>query len=231
MNNVMEKKQLKRMVTWTTGVVQVALAAISIVIRHIYDVSWILIAPFYFSIMVLSLIVLSKYFSRGKWKDAMDELEHEYEEEEKREEARTTKPKVSLMWLVVTVSLVIAAGDVVDVACRIIRRSQGGGAIAELFPEFMGALTMAICAVFIAIILFNVNRNRVFDHANVRMIYGVGATLLISTIAQSEIWDSTLMVPNPTVGIYFNLFGMFLIFLGKLFDIAIKIKEEHDMTI
>jgi hypothetical protein len=63
------------------------------------------------------------------------------------------------------------------------------------------------------------------------MIYGVGVTLIISTMLQNEIWDSTLMVPNSTLTSYFYLFGMFFIFLGKLFEIAIKIKKENDMTV
>jgi hypothetical protein len=63
------------------------------------------------------------------------------------------------------------------------------------------------------------------------MIYGVGVTLIISAVTQGEIWDSTLMVPNSTVAIYFSLLGMFIIFLGKLFEIAIKIKKENDMTV
>ena len=63
------------------------------------------------------------------------------------------------------------------------------------------------------------------------MIYGVGVTLIISTVTQVEVWDSTVMVPNITVSIYFSLLGMFIIFLGKLFEIAIKIKKENDMTV
>ena len=177
------------------------------------------------------MILLSKYFSKGKWKDSMDELERECEEEERREEKKVEKSNVTLMWIVLIVCMIIAVGDTIEITGRIILRSYGGNPVKELLPEVFGPLTMAICAVFIVIILFNVNRNRVFDHTNVKMIYGVGVTLIISTMLQTEIWDSTLMVPNSTLTSYFYLFGMFFIFLGKLFEIAIKIKKENDMTV
>ena len=227
----MEKKKLKRMITWSTILVETILLAIGLVVRHIYDVPWVIIALFYVPLLVLSLALLSKYFSKGKWKDTMDELEQEAEEEEKREEEKTQIPKIGLMWLVVCVSLFIAVGDTIDISGRIILHNQGGSSLAELLPELLGVLTIAICTVFIAIILFNVRRNRIFDQTNARMVYGVGATLIISAVTQVEVWDSTVMVPNSTVSIYFSLLGMFIIFLGKLFEIAVKIKKENDMTV
>jgi len=227
----MEKKKLKRIITWSTILVQTLLFAIGLVVRHIYDVPWVIIALFYVPLLVLSLALLSKYFSKGKWKDTMDELEREAEEEEKREEEKTQIPKIGLMWLVVFVSLFITVGDTIDISGRIILHNQGGSSVAELLPELLGVLTIAICTVFIAIILFNVRRNRIFDQTNARMVYGVGATLIISTVTQVEVWDSTVMVPNSTVSIYFSLLGMFIIFLGKLFEIAVKIKKENDMTV
>lgn len=227
----MEKKKLKKMITWSTILVETILLAIGLVVRHIYDVPWVIIALFYVPLLVLSLALLSKYFSKGKWKDTMDELEREAEEEEKLEEEKMQMPKIGLMWLVVFVSLFITVGDTIDISGRIIMHNQGESSIVELLPELLGVFTIAICTVFIAIILFNVRRNRVFDPANARMIYGVGITLIISAVTQGEIWDSTLMVPNSTVAIYFCLLGMFIIFLGKLFEIAIKIKKENDMTV
>ncbi|MEE1089438.1 MAG: DUF2975 domain-containing protein [Bacteroidaceae bacterium] len=227
----MEKKKLKKMITWSTILVETILLAIGLVVRHIYDVPWVIIALFYVPLLVLSLALLSKYFSKGKWKDSMDELERECEEEERREEKKVEKSNVTLMWIVLIVCMIIAVGDTIEITGRIILRSYGGNPVKELLPEVFGPLTMAICAVFIVIILFNVNRNRVFDHTNVKMIYGVGVTLIISTMLQNEIWDSTLMVPNSTLTSYFYLFGMFFIFLGKLFEIAIKIKKENDMTV
>lgn len=227
----MEKKKLKRMITWSTILVETVLAAIGMAVHIIYDVSYLLVCFCLFPLMLLAMILLSKYFSKGKWKDSMDELERECEEEERREEKKVEKSNVTLMWIVLIVCMIIAVGDTIEITERIILRSYGGNPVKELLPEVFGPLTMAICAVFIVIILFNVNRNRVFDHTNVKMIYGVGVTLIISTMLQNEIWDSTLMVPNSTLTSYFYLFGMFFIFLGKLFEIAIKIKKENDMTV
>ena len=227
----MEKKKLKKMITWSTILVETILLAIGLVVRHIYDVSYLLVSFCVFPLMLIAMILLSKYFSKGKWKNPMDELERECEEEEKRKEMKVEKSNVTLMWIVLIVSLIIAVGDTIDITGRVILRSQGGSPVSELISEVFGPLTMAICAVFIVIILFNVSRNKVFDHTNVKMIYGVGVTLIISTMLQTEIWDSTLMVPNSTLTSYFYLFGMFFIFLGKLFEIAIKIKKENDMTV
>lgn len=227
----MEKKKLKRMITWSTILVEALLLAIGMAVHIIYDVSYLLVSFCVFPLMLIAMILLSKYFSKGKWKNPMDELERECEEEEKRKEMKVEKSNVTLMWIVLIVSLIIAVGDTIDITGRVILRSQGGSPVSELISEVFGPLTMAICAVFIVIILFNVSRNKVFDHTNVKMIYGVGVTLIISTMLQTEIWDSTLMVPNSTLTSYFYLFGMFFIFLGKLFEIAIKIKKENDMTV
>ena len=87
----MEKKKLKKMITWSTILVETILLAIGLVVRHIYDVPWVIIALFYVPLLVLSLALLSKYFSKGKWKDSMDELERECEEEERREEKKVEK--------------------------------------------------------------------------------------------------------------------------------------------
>lgn len=227
----MEKKKLKRMITWSTILVETLLIAIGMAVHIIYDVSYLLVCFCIFPLMLMAMILLSKYFSKGKWKNPMDELERECEEEEKRKEMKVEKSNVTLMWIVLIVSLIIAVGDTIDITGRVILRSQGGSPVTELISEVFGPLTMAICAVFIVKILFNVSRNKVFDHTNVKMIYGVGVTLIISTMLQTEIWDSTLMVPNSTLTSYFYLFGMFFIFLGKLFEIAIKIKKENDMTV
>ena len=42
----MEKKKLKRMITWSTILVETILLAIGLVERHIYDVPWVIIAYF-----------------------------------------------------------------------------------------------------------------------------------------------------------------------------------------
>ena len=39
------------------------------------------------------------------------------------------------------------------------------------------------------------------------------------------------MLPNNTVAMNFSLFGVFIIFFGRVFDIGVKMKEEQDLTI
>ena len=87
----MEKKKLKRMITWSTILVETVLAAIGMAVHIIYDVSYLLVCFCLFPLMLLAMILLSKYFSKGKWKDSMDELERECEEEERREEKKVEK--------------------------------------------------------------------------------------------------------------------------------------------
>lgn len=66
---------------------------------------------------------------------------------------------------------------------------------------------------------------------NSNLMYIIGATLILSTILQTQLWETTEMIPNLTVAMYYYLFGVLVMFFGKLFNIAIKIKEEQDLTI
>ena len=89
---------------------------------------------------------------------------------------------------------------------------------------------MLVCCIFIGIIVFNVSRKRIFDRRNSICIYGVGAAIIIGHILQIQLMGDA-PIADTDVLVYYSLLGIFIIFFGGLFDIAVKMKNEQDLTI
>ena len=108
--------------------------------------------------------------------------------------------------------------------------TSDGIPVRECLPQCVNTLTLLICCIFIVVILFNVSRKRIFDRRNSICIYGVGATVIFGTILRIRLMGDAPM-PDSDAMIYYSLLGIFIIFFGRLFDIAVKIKKEQDLTI
>lgn len=94
--------------------------------------------------------------------------------------------------------------------------------IWQAFPQGITLLSMAVCSVFIYLMLRNVKRN---------LIYYIGLIIEFNGILQA-ILNEFAPVTNPrqTYMIYI-LIGVFIIFIGYLFQIGIRMKEEQELTI
>lgn len=81
------------------------------------------------------------------------------------------------------------------------------------------------------LMLRNVKRNLVFVRANANLIYYIGLIIEFNGILQA-ILNEFAPVTNPrqTYMIYV-LIGVFIIFIGYLFQIGIRMKEEQELTI
>ena len=164
-------------------------------------------------------------------KKELEEANRECEEEEEDKSAVDEKPDHSTLTIVALIGFFIAISGCVDIVSDIISTSANGLALQEYLPKCVEILTLLVCCTFIAVILCNVSKRRVFNNRNSFCVYGVGATIIISTLLQNECWETTRMLPNGNVTFYYMLFGTFIIFFGRLFDIAIKLKKEQDLTI
>ena len=225
----MEKKKMKRKLNWTIGLVNVVFVALFTYARVKTEIPAVLLLFILLVLEMVALNVLSRFFYSGKNKAVMEELDLECEKEEEQEFKKGEKPDAGALWLMVAVLFVLTVGNGIEVFNRVALQDGEGG--ANVLPECVGMLTMLLCLCFIGVILYNVRKRKVFDPVNARMIYAVGATMVASTLLQMEVWDTTSMVPNSTVQMYNLLFGTFVIFFGKLFDIAVKMKDERDLTI
>lgn len=177
------------------------------------------------------MIVFQKVLERTRLKGELEVANRECEEEEESKSANDEKPNLFSLAVIAGIAFLYIISDIVRMIQTMISKSSKGVPVEEYLAQYAGTLTLLICVAFIALILYNVSKGHIFESRNSWYIYGVGATIIISTMTQLQYWESTPMLPTPGVEIYYTLFGIFIIFLGRLFDIAVKLKNEQDLTI
>ena len=177
------------------------------------------------------LVLFQKIIERSRYKQDFEEANRELEKEEEMKSAKDERPGFRSLAIVAVVAMICAVSDAVETVSLMVSDYSNGLPINTHLPQCINILTLLTCGIFIAVILYNVSKRRVFDNRNSFCIYGVGATIIISTLLQSELWASTQMIPNGNVMMYYLIFGIFIVFFGKLFDIAVKLKNEQDLTI
>ena len=177
------------------------------------------------------LILFQKIIERSRYSKDFEEANHEAEKEEEMKSAKDERPGFRSLAIVAVVAMICAVAKAVETVELMISDYSNGLPINAHLPQCINILTLLACGIFIVVILYNVSKRRVFDSRNSFCIYGVGATIIVSTLLQSELWATTPMIPNDTVMMYYMIFGIFIVFFGKLFDIAVKLKNEQDLTI
>ena len=177
------------------------------------------------------LILFQKIIERSRYSKEFEEVNRELEKEEEMKSAKEERPGFRSLAIVAVIAMICAVAKAVETVKLMISDYSNGLPINTHLPQCINILTLLVCGIFIAIILYNVSKRRVFDSRNSFCIYGVGATIIISTLLQSELWATTPMIPNDTVMMYYMIFGIFIVFFGNLFDIAVKLKKEQDLTI
>ncbi len=175
-------------------------------------------------LMILVYALVIRMMEKGRYRKEMEELEKELEAEEKRGKE---KPKIYNIVFLSVVLLVVAVIDGVNVVTDMIENES----FTAFLPDFVGFVTMFIIGGLVAGIAYNVWKGRVFYSRNSVLMNLIGATFILSALVQNHCWEATTMIPNVTVFMYFILFGGIIIFFGSLFDIAIRIKEDQDLTI
>ncbi len=174
------------------------------------------------------VILLQKILERSRFAKTLDEMEQELtKEEEKKEE----KPSISRPVSIAVILLMVSAIKGVDLAGDFSADYEAGRFISDIVPEFIEILTILTCGIFLVLIARNLKRGKVFSMANVWLIYAMSVTLLVSVSVQNVYWDGTEMVPNSIVVLYYLLFIAMFTFFAELLRIAVKMKEEQDLTI
>ncbi len=174
------------------------------------------------------LVLVVKILERSHFKTELDDWEKELVEDEKREQKKGERPGISGLFILSAGFVLCAIVCGLSLVADVYKTEM---TFASVLPDAIGFLTMLLCGVFLAIIVYNVKFGKLFSEMNVRLIYAMGVTILLSAVIQNHYWDTTMMVPNDTVNLYYLFFSAILFFFGKLFDIAIKMKEEQDLTI
>ena len=94
-------------------------------------------------------------------------------------------------------------------------------------------VTAVTCTILIGIIAYNIKRKRVFIKTNAHLVQAIGWIVVASSIAipmiSKNFVDIHYIVSYPLQ--YLMLLGFFIVAIGYVFQLAIKIKEEQDLTI
>ena len=176
------------------------------------------------------LLGFQKGLENSRLKLEFEEANRECEEEEAKKTSADEKPDFFTLMAIAIFALIYSVSNAVDLVQNMISAHSADIPLSQYLPQFADTLTLLICCIFIVIIVFNVSRKRIFDRRNSICIYGVGAAIIFGHILQIQ-----LMGDAPTadtdVLVYYSLLGIFIIFFGRLFDIAVKMKNEQDLTI
>ena len=224
-------KKITRIINAFASIWAVVLFAIVICLRIKTDWPPILLYLCMGFVYTGGFVLFQKIIERSRYKQDFEEANRELEKEEEMKSAKDERPGFRSLAIVAVVAMICAVSDAVETASLMVSDYSNGLPINTHLPQCINILTLLACGIFIAVILYNVSKRRVFDNRNSFCIYGVGATIIISTLLQSELWASTPMIPNGNVMMYYLIFGIFIVFFGKLFDIAVKLKNEQDLTI
>ena len=224
-------KKITRIVNAIAATWAVVLFAILICLRIKTDCPAVLLYLCMGFVYTGGLILFQKVIERSRYKKDFEEANCELEKEEDMKSAKDERLGLRSLAIVAIVAMICAVSDAVQTVILMVHDYSNGLPINAHLPQCINILTLLACGIFIAVILYNVSKRRVFDNRNSFCIYGVGATIIISTLLQIELWATTPMIPNDNVEMYYMIFGIFIIFFGKLFDIAVKLKNEQDFTI
>lgn len=224
-------KKITRIINAFASIWAVVLFAIVICLRIKTDWPPILLYLCMGFVYTGGFVLFQKIIERSRYKQDFEEANRELEKEEEMKSAKDERPGFRSLAIVAVVAMICAVSDAVETVSLMVSDYSNGLPINTHLPQCINILTLLTCGIFIAVILYNVSKRRVFENRNSFCIYGVGATIIISTLLQSELWASTPMIPNGNVMMYYLIFGIFIVFFGKLFDIAVKLKNEQDLTI
>lgn len=99
---------------------------------------------------------------------------------------------------------------------------------------FISPIIMVWSSILIALIVRNVRKGIVFETSNAQLITWVGAVVLMGASLQlfisslADVKSPIVINGNPMI---YYLLGMFIVFIGQIFHIGIRMKEEQDLTI
>ena len=100
-----------------------------------------------------------------------------------------------------------------------------------MLPQSVTLLAMAVCSILIFRLLRNVKRKEVFTKENSTLIVAIGGIVELNGLLQG-FFGTFVSVSNlrQTYLIYI-LLGVFILFIGCVFKIGVRMKEEQELTI
>lgn len=224
-------RKLNRIITAFLMVWLILLVTIVNVLRIKFNYPSILLYACMIPVYIVGIRLFQKFLEHSRWSRDFEELNALCEEEEAKEQVQSKRPDIHSLVIIAFMGFLYAIYQTTGIVEEILAHHSSGLSFQSVLPQCVGVLTLLLCCSFIAAILYHVIKGKVFTSSNVRLIYAVGATIVFSTVLQMQCWDATPMVPNSDVQICYCLLGIFIVFFGRLFDIAVELKKEQDLTI
>ena len=103
--------------------------------------------------------------------------------------------------------------------------------IWQMLPECITLFTMILCCICIMLILKHVKHNQIFTHKNAGYIMIIGGLIELNGLTQGVV---SAFSPIEIIGhghTIYILIGLFFLFIGCVFKLGVKMKEEQDLTI
>jgi len=230
-NNEKQPKKIMRMLNVFGFLWSTVLLAIVIYLRFTSEIPALLIYLGMGIVYPIGFYVLQKVLEHSRWSAGLEEANRECEKEEARKPASKEKPDMTSLTIMAVIAFICAIGDTWNIVSTIAADYSKGFPVQKYLPQCADMLTIILCCVFIAVIIYNVSKGRVFDNRNTFCISAVGFVVLLNALLQSYEILGTHITPEIHQQMPYMLFGMFILFFGQLFGIAVKMKKEQELTI
>lgn len=153
----------------------------------------------------------------------------------KQKEPKEPKRRIALIMNVLFYfcGLCIGGGIVRNLTlCYELGKDDTANFIWHILPESVTMLVMTICGLCIFLILRNVKKEEVFVYQNSSLIQTIGVLIALNGLFQVTLsWVTPEGVPTDTSYRIFVLLGVFIIFMGYLFKMGVRMREEQELTI
>lgn len=227
----MSARKFKRILLTCNVLLGVAFVAIVVLLRIRLNlpmaVAFLCVFPFY----IKSHVFFVQFLERKGCKLYIDAMVKKEEAEEECELRAGGRPGVWELVIVSILTLVIACYSAGNLLLCIYEEWKEDISLTTYMPQIVEIFTLLPCALLLLGLSYNVWHRRVFVSANSLLVNGIAFVIILSTLVQVHYWESTPMVPNDTVFLFYMLLGCCIFFFGSLFDIAVRMKNEQDLTV
>ena len=100
-----------------------------------------------------------------------------------------------------------------------------------MLPQSVTLLAMAVCSILIFCLLRNVKRKEVFTKENSTLIVAIGGIVELNGLLQGFFGTFVSVSNLRQTYLVYILLGVFILFIGCIFKIGVRMKEEQELTI
>lgn len=115
--------------------------------------------------------------------------------------------------------------------CFELGKDDTEGFMWQVLPRVITMVVMAVCSILILVLLRNVKRRNVFIIQNSSLVLSIGFVVECNGIFQWFLSKFDLGIDLSQTYMIFLLLGVFIIMIGYVLKIGVRLKEEQELTI